>query len=268
MNRPMGERIKAGGAFVWRNLDAVFVIVVGVVVGALEVVGHPSPETVNAAILGLLAVTAVILLRIRRRRGELDEVREVASDALSERPYKVVWAKHEYDIRDEKYSTMRVTQQLRFIHNRVSTIAHWSQGNGKIESYDGRWRRSEGNDWMSAEMIHTMPIDGGSGEKVIYSFEEENSRGDILEWQVERHAVDRFPSAHEKVSLEPAAKSDHPRVMRVRWPENRPPKSVELRYRGKPGPSISTKKKAGRVEVVEKIPQLEVGESVEIRWSW
>ena len=198
----MGKHLKAFGLFVWRNLDAFFVIVVGLVVAFLEVVGHPSEEAVNAAILGLLAVTAIILLRIRGRRGELDDVIQVARDATSERPFQMVWAKNEWDIESRERATIRVSQQLRFIHNKVSTIDHWSQGEGAIESYDANWRRSEADDWVSAKKIYAMPIEGG--EKVIYSFEEENCRGDILEWKVERGAVGRFPTAHVRSRSRPS----------------------------------------------------------------
>ncbi|MFT3865933.1 MAG: hypothetical protein QM729_16835 [Solirubrobacterales bacterium] len=262
----MGGHLKAFGLFVWRNLDASFVIVVGLVVAALEIVGHPSEEAVNAAILGLLAVTAIILLRIRGRKGELDEVIQVARDAMSERPFQMVWAKNEWDIQSRERATIKVRQQLRFIHNKVSTIDHWSQGDGAIESYDACWRRSEADGWVPAKKIYAMPIEGG--EKVIYSFEEENCRGDILEWKVEREATDRFPTAHEKVSLEAIARSDHPREMRVVWPADAPPSRVELRQGGNPGRPLTTKTKNDRVEVAEQIPQLALGEVVEIRWMW
>jgi hypothetical protein len=262
----MGEKIKAGLRWIGGNLDALFVILVGGVVAVLEIVGHPSPEAVNAAILGLLAVTAIILLRIRRRRGELDDVIQVARDAMSERPFQMVWAKNEWDIESRQRATIKVRQQLRFIHNKVSTIDHWSQGGGRIESYDARWRRSEADDWVEAKKIYAMPIEGG--EKVIYSFDEENCRGDILEWKVERGAVDRFPTAHEKVSLEAIARSDHPREMRIIWPADAPPTRVELRQGGTPGKALTTKEVEGRQEVVEHIPQLALGESVEIRWMW
>lgn len=243
-----------------------FVVVVGVAVAILEIVGHPSEETVNAAILGLLAVTAIILLRIRRRKGELEEVIQISRDALSERPFQMVWAKNEWDIESRERATIRVCQQLRFIHNKVSTIDHWSQGEGKIESYVAGWRRSEADKWVEAKKIYSMPIEGG--EKVIYSFEEENFRGDMLEWKVERGSIGRFPMAHEKVSLEAIARSDHPREMKVIWPAEAPPSRVELRQGGTPGRPLTTKENNGRIEVVERIPQLGLGEEVEIRWTW
>lgn len=266
----MGSHLKALGLFIWRNLDAVVVIAVGVVVAFLEVVGRPSEEAVNAAILGLLAVTAVILLRIRRRRGELDEVIEVARDALSERPFQMAWAENEWNIQSRARAVITCKQQLRFIHDKVATIDHWSNGDGSNVDFKAWWRRSAGNDWMPAKKIYSMPIEGG--ENVIYSFEEENYRGDTLEWKVVRETENRFPKPHERVTLKAAAKSDHPRQMRVVWPADSPPSSVELRYRGNPGQEISRelspKRKAGRTEVTERIPKLAVGEVVEIRWFW
>jgi hypothetical protein len=262
----MTKHFKALGLFIWRNLDASLVIGVGAVACALELFGHPPEHVIDAAILGLLAVTAVVLLRIRRRRGELDEVIQVARDAVSERPYQMVSTLTEWDLQDRDRATIRVAQQLRFIHNMVSTIDHFSEGAGTIESYDARWRRTKDQSWMPAKKIHKMPIPGG--EKVIYSFEEENCRGDMLEWEIQREAHGRFPEAHEHVSLEAIANSDHPRQMRVIWPEDAPPKSVELRYEGKPGRSLNPKRKKNRMEVVESIPQLPIGDVVEIRWFW
>ncbi len=245
--------IKEAGLFVWRNLDAVFVIVVGLAVAVLQVVGRASEETVDAAILGLLAVTAVIPLRTRGRRGELDEVKEIARDALSERP-----------TRDRAVITS--TRRVRFIHDRVSTMEHWSDGDGTVLDHHAFWRRAEGRRWMPARKIHSMPIEGG--ENVIYCLEEENSRGDMLEWKVERETVGRFPQRHERVSLRAGARSDHPRQMRIMWPVDSPPSNVELRYRGNPGRELSPIKKADRMEVVERVPRLAVGEVVEIRWFW
>jgi hypothetical protein len=214
--------IKEAGLFIWRNLDAVFVIVVGLAVAVLQVVGRASEGAVDAAILGLLAVMAVILLRTRQRRGELDEVKEVARDALSERPFQMVWAKNEWDIQTRDRAVITSTRQVRFIHDRVSTMEHWSDGDGTV----------------------------------------------VLDWKVERETMGRFPNDHERVSLRAGARSDHPRQMRVVWPRDSPPSNVELRYRGNPGSELSPNKKAGRMEVVERVPRLAVGEVVEIRWFW
>ena len=56
--------------------------------------------------------------------------------------------------------------------------------------------------------------------------------------------------------------------MRVVWPMDAPPSRVELRQGGNPGKALTTKTKDGRVEVAEQIPQLALGEVVEIRWMW
>lgn len=257
---------KETGLFVWRNLDAVFAIVVGLAVAVLQVAGRASAAAVDAAILGLLAVMAVILLRARDRRGELDEVKELARDALSERPFQMVWAKNEWDIRTRDRAVITSTQQLRFIHDRVSTMEHCSDGEGKVIADTAFWRRSDGRRWMPAKKIHSMPIE--RGENVIYSLEEQNSRGDTLEWKVERQTQGRFPSEHESVSLTAAARSDHPREMRVVWPPDSPPGSVELRYGAGPARGLVPRRRAGRMEVLEAIPRLAVGEVVEIRWFW
>ena len=241
-------------------------IAVGFGVVCLQVVGEPKPELIDAAILGLLATTAIVLLRDRIGRDDLDDLRQLAGDAISDRPYEVVWQKNEWDIRSREHSTMRMTQQLRFTRNDISTIAHWSQGDGHIERYAAKWRRSQGASWIAAKKIHEFPIH--NGEKVIYSLDEEHSRGDMLDWCVERDAIDRFPGAHETASLEARAKSDHRRVMRVTWPADAAPSHVEIRFKGVPARTLSAKRKDGRPYVEEKIARLAIGEAVEIAWTW
>lgn len=264
--RGLKEWLKGVGRFAWKNADAVLVIVVAAGVVIAEVVGHPSTHVVDSAILVLLGATAFVLLRDREGRGELDGLRQLASDAISDRPYGVVWQKNEWDIKDREHSTMRMTQQLRFTRNDVSTIAHWNQGDGTIERYAAKWRRPDGSRWIPAKKIHEFPIH--NGEKVIYSLDEEHSRGDMLDWCVERDALHRFPGVHETASLEARANSDHPRVMHIIWPSAAPPSHVEIRFKGLPARTLSTKSKDGRPYVEEKIARLAIGEVVEIAWTW
>lgn len=257
---------KAFRKFAWHNLDALAVIVVGFGVVGFQIFGSPNPELIDVAILALLATTAIVLLRDRIGRDDLADLRQLAGDAISDRPYQVVWQENEWDIVSREHATMRMTQQLRFTRNDVSTIAHWSQGDGKIERYSAKWRRSKETSWIPAKKIHAFAIH--SGEKVIYSLDEEHSRGDMLDWCIEREATGRFPSEHEGVSLEARAKSDHSRLMRVTWPADATPSHVELRSKGRPARSLSTRRKGGRPFVEEKIAHLGIGEVVEIAWTW
>ena len=167
---------------------------------------------------------------------------------------------------DRDRTTVKVTQQLRFTRNDVSTITDWSQGAGRVERYEGQWRRSESEPWLPAKMIHKFSI--RNGEKVIYSLDEEHCRGDELYWCVEREAVGRFPNPHESVSLEARTKSDHPRVMYITWPPNAAPSHIEIRFEGQPARTLSAKRKNGRVYVEEKIVGLPVGKAVKIAWAW
>lgn len=262
----MWDWLKARGRFVWENLDAFLVIVVGLGVAILDVVGSPKPEIVNAAILGLLAVTAIVLLRDRSARDELGDLRQLAGDAISDRPYEVVWQENRWQLHDRRAATVEVTERLRFTQNDVSTIADWSQGPGRVERYDARWRRTDEEQWIPAEEIHTFAI--RNGEKVIYSLDVEHCRGDMLEWRTERRTLDRFPSAHESVTLEARTKADHPRLMEITWPPGAPPSHVEIRFNDQPARTLTASEKDGRMHVEEKISGLPVGESVTIAWNW
>ena len=258
--------LKGAGNFVWRHADAFFVI--GVAVGVLltEALGNPAQEVVDSAVLGLLAAVAFMLLRDRVERDDLTNLKVLAGDAISDRPYEIVKQDNHWDLATRERTTMRAVEQLRFTRNDVSTIADWSTGDGEVVRYEARWKRPSSDTWIDAKKIHEFPI--RNGEKVIYSLEEEHCRGDMLDWFVEREAVGRFPGAHESVSLSARTKSDYPRVMRVTWPEGVTPSHVELRYKGQPARPLYTRSKDGRVYVEETINELPVGEAVEIAWTW
>jgi hypothetical protein len=260
------EKARTGLRFVWRNADAVLVIAVALGVVIVEVVGSPSPEVVDSAILGLLGVTAVVLLRDRVGRDDLAAVRKLAGDAISDRPYEVVWQNNHWDLRDRENTTIKVTEQLRFTRNDVATIAHWSRGDGVDQRNDAKWRRSKDKPWIEAEKIYEFPV--RNGKKVIYCFDEEHSRGDMLDWSIERDAIGRFPTKHEGVELHARTKSDHPRVMRITWPADAPPSHVEIRHGTLPARILAARRKNGRHYVEEKIAGLAIGEVVRIDWTW
>lgn len=261
-----GSKARAAGRFVWHNLDAVLVMAVAAVILAIEVVGSPSPRLINSVILLLLGISAFALLRDRAHQVRLDELRQLAGDAVSDRAYEVVWQENEWDLKDRQNTTVRVTEQLRITHNDVATIAHWSQGDGSDTRNDARWRRDQDTPWIDARNVHEFPVRGG--KKVIYCFDEEHQRGDMLEWCIERDAVGRFPTQHEGVRLKARTKADHPRVMRIVWPASSPPSHVEIRLGARPARMITPRRKNGRAFVEEKIAGLANGESAEIAWTW
>jgi len=264
--RVVGRWLKDAALFALKNADAFLAIAVAAAVIVSLAVGNPSSEVVNAAILGLLAAVALALLRNRSGAGGLDDLRRLARDAMTDRPYQVIHQTNEWDIRDRDHVKTRLSQELCFTRNDVSTIEHSSQGEGTVESYAAKWRRSATSEWIPAKKIHAMPIE--RGEKVIYSLEEEHCRGDVLEWCIEREAVGRFPRDHERVTLEAKAISSHPRVMKIIWPKERDPKHVEIRFGDQPAKPLKPKRRKGRLEVEEKISFRKIGEEVAILWNW
>lgn len=264
--RAIGRWLKGAALFALRNADAFLAMAVAVAVIISLAVGNPSTEVVDAAILGLLAAVALALLRNRSGAGGLDDLRQLAGDAMTDRPYVVIHQTNEWDIWDRDHVKTRLRQELRFTRNDVSTIEHSSQGDGTVESYVAQWRRSPSSEWIRAKKIHAMAIE--RGEKVIYSLEEEHCRGDMLEWCIEREALGRFPSDHERVTLEAKAVSDHPRVMRIMWPKEHEPKHVEIRFGDQPARPLKPRRRKGRLEVEEKISFQRIGEEVAILWNW
>ncbi len=264
--RAIGRWLKDTALFAFKNADVFFAMAVAVAVIVALAIGKPSTEVVDAAILGLLAAVSLALLRDRSGAGGLDDLRQLARDALTDRPYLVIHQTNEWDILDRDHVKTRLSQQLRFTRNGVSTIEHSSQGEGTVESYSAQWRRSSSSKWIPAKKIHAMAIE--RGEKVIYSLEEEHCRGDMLDWCIEREAVGRFPRDHERVTLEAKAISDHPRAMKIIWPTEREPKHVEIRFGDEPAKPLKLKRRKGRLEVEEKISFRKIGEEVAILWTW
>ncbi|MGN6216363.1 MAG: hypothetical protein ACTHN7_05335 [Solirubrobacterales bacterium] len=268
--RRISQIIEKIARFSWENADAVLVIVVGIGVAALEIFGNPSKEVVDGAILALLAATAVVLLRDREERraehGELAALKQLANDAISDRPYEVVWQTNHWDLVERHRAVVTQIEQIRITRIDVATNFQWSRGDGETESTDARWRRSRSAAWISAKKIYDFPVRGGIKE--IFCFDEEHSQGDMLEWCTERVFRNRFPSDHEGVELEARVKSDHPRTLRITWPADSPPSHVEMRHGAQPARMLSPKRKKGRCFVEEKVPGLQIGEVVRIDWTW
>ena len=91
----------------------------------------------------------------------------------------------------------------------------------------------------------------------------------MLDWCIEREAVNRFPNAHEAVTLSARTQSDdYARVVKITWPEGADPSNVEIRFKGRPAQPLRAQRKGNREYVEETITELPVGDSVKIAWRW
>lgn len=257
---------KRAALFVLQNGDAFLAIVVAITVIAAEAFGEPSREVVDSAILALLGAIAVALLRDRGKSRELDDLRQLAEDAVCERPYIVVWQANHWDLIDRDNARVTCTEQLRFTRQEVSENFLWSNGPGIVQHVTARWRRSRHDAWVQGQKIHELSARGGTKE--IFSFNDEHARGDMLEWCVERDIQGQFPDANEGVAVEAATKSEHPRELRITWPRDAAPTRVEIREGNRPARTVKPSTREGRPYVEEKVSGLRVGEIVEIDWSW
>jgi hypothetical protein len=221
---------------------------------------------VDSAILILLGATAFVLLQERRGRAGLEVVRQLAEDAISDRPYIVVWQHGHWDLRDRDTVVVTKTEQIRFTRNDVATNFQWSSGPGEVRSTTAKWRRGRTFSWIPARKVHEFATRGGVKE--IYCFDEEHSRGDMLDWCVEREIVGQFPDAHEGIEVTARTKSDHPRVYRITWPAGSPPSHVEIRRGAEPARPLITRTKEGRPYIEERVSGLSVGEALNIDWTW
>lgn len=266
MWRAIGGRIKSAVLFMLENGDSFLAMGVALGVIILIVVGHPSTELIDAAVLGLLGTVALAILR-NREREDLSALHQLAGDAISDRPFQVVWQKNHWNLVSRDMVESKETELVRFTRNDVATIAHWSRGDGDVQDTKAKWRRQRNEDWIEARKLDSFPVARG-GVKTIYCFDEEHNRGDMLEWSIERQVAGAFPTSHEAVRIRARTGADYPRILRVTWPHDSPPKSVQIRYEHQAGRVLEPKEKDGRRYVEEKVPQLGIGQAVEIGWNW
>src|SRR3954451_9920407 len=127
MRRAIGGRIKSAVLFMLENGDSFLAMGVALGVIILIVVGHPSTELIDAAVLGLLGTVALAILR-NREREDLSALHQLAGDAISDRPFQVVWQKNHWNLVSRDMVESKETELVRFTRNDVATIAHWSRG--------------------------------------------------------------------------------------------------------------------------------------------
>jgi hypothetical protein len=285
-------RVQRAAKFARANIDTLLAIVAAAVFFVLDLFSVVDTTTVSSATLALLGVVAFVLLRDRGERealfgsrqhldrvlaglepslSELDDLKQIAEDALCELPYEVLSQTCEWDISSRDRSVAITTLRVRFIRGYISTMENWCRGSGKLEEWQGFWKFPRDAGWNEAEAIHEDgDVDGGT--KKIFALDREHSRNDVIDWRVRRVAVGRFPKSSESVSLQPLApEADHPRRLRVVWPADRPPASVSLRYGQQETIALRpsrTEDDPPRALVEQEINDLVRHGRVQVTWIW
>jgi hypothetical protein len=280
------SRFKRAVGFTWTNLDALLVIVAAAVVFALDLTSTVEQEVVGSATLALLGVTAFVLLRDRRERapliefrkrvdhtlGEFDDLKRLASDALSEHPYDVLSQVSEWDISSRESVLATTTQRVQFTRGNVSTMEDWCAGPGKVKEWRGLWRfpDQDESEWVKSKGIHTTEIDGGV--KKIFALPHEHARTDQLDWRIERSTRGRFPANSESISVRSAGSTaDHPVTVRVTWPKGIRPRGVALRCGDEGRRTLELVPVPGdpeRMRVEEDLVDLSRHGVVVLSWTW
>jgi len=258
--------LKRTALFVVKNGDAFIAIFVAACVIGAEAFGEPSAGLVDTAILALLGAISIAILRDRGKSRNLDDLKRLAEDAVSERPYVVVWQENHWDLLDRQNARVTCVEEVRFTRQNISETFLWSNGPGTVERVRAKWRRSNRDTWVDGKKIDTLAVRGGTKE--VFSFNDEHGRGDVLEWCVEREIRGQFPDVNEGVAVEAETKSDHPRSLRITWPPDARPSRVEIREGSRPARSLRPRTKNGRSYVEEKVAALKIGEIIKIDWSW
>ncbi len=278
--------LKSAAGFAWRNLDALLVIAAAAVVFVLDLTSSVDQEVVGSATLALLGVTAFVLLRDRRERapliefrervdatlGEFEDLKRLASDALSEHPYDVLSQTSEWDIVTRDTALATTTKRVQFTRGNISTMEDWCSGPGKLRKWRGRWRfpDQDETEWVDAKGIHKTEIDGGI--KKIFALPHEHARTDQLDWRVERHGEGRFPGSSESISVRSeGSRVDHPMTIRVTWPKGVRPRGVALRCGEQGRVALELIQDPGdpeRLRAEEVITDLARHGIVALSWTW
>jgi hypothetical protein len=244
------------------------VIGLAAVVLLVEAADSPSVSFVNAAILALLGITAIILLRDRQGRARVGEIASFVEDLRSDRPYQVQSEVNRWEIDDQggRAATFTKTQRLVFTRNEVCTLEHWCGGTGEVDLCQADWRIDESGPWIGATTIHDFGMDGG--RNYIFSLDTERSRGDTLHWRVTRKLSERFLGSRESVSLKLQAPTHRPRLQVV-WPKDREPHNVEIRHDGGAGRKLAVRHQGdGRAYVDEQLAVGTANTLAKIEWTW
>lgn len=261
------EKFKLAVLFVIENLDAFLVMAVATAIVVLDIADSQLDEqVVSSATLALLGVTAFLLLRDRRSRVDLGELRQIATDALSDLPYDIIWQSNEWDLESRDKATVKMERRVRFTRNQLSTMAHWNTGPGRVLRCDARWRRTPDDSWVEAKLIDAFSVRGG--KKQMFSLGQEHSRGDTLEWCVEMEVEGRFSDAHQSVIHEARVESDYPRSVRILWPATDAPSNVEMVLGEGPARPLALQSVDGRNLIEETVGRLRKDEIFKISWIW
>jgi hypothetical protein len=257
----------AAARFVVEYLDGILVIAIAAVVAYLDITNPDlDAQKVSSATLALLGATAFILMRDRRSRADLSDLRKIAADALSDLPYDIVWQVNEWELKDRERATVRMRRGVRFIRHQESTMAHWSSGPGEITRCEAKWRRNAKKSWNEAKEIDSISV--RRGKKRTFSLGMEQARGDRLEWCVEMDVLGRFSGANQSVTHEAKVASDYPRSVRIVWPADERPRDVVMTLGDRPASELRPKTRKRRAYIEETVGRLSAGEEFKISWIW
>lgn len=271
-----GGRTKRSLRYIWANLDAFIIIAIATAVLLYTIVEAPKPDLLQRTIVALLGVLAFALLRDRRDRDELGRVWEhlgnldqFVADVAQDVSYRVKHETNSWNIETSERATLERIQEVCFTRNGISTFDHWSSGRGgSVVSCKAFAKYSpDATGWTSLD----KPLEFGhdNGDKYIFSLGATHDRGDELEWRIVAELAGRFPATRESVSIRFAAETHQP-VMRVVWPEDKPPTHVEIKVGDQPKRQLHPMRMDGsnRLFVEERVIPTRIDDSATIEWVW
>jgi hypothetical protein len=268
---------KKAATWIWRELDAVIAIALGIAFAVLGVLNVAQSDVLTAATLTLLAVLAFAIVRDRAARKSLvagtRQVQEAIAqidDSISSlrtgEPYRVLTQLVEWDLitDDGEFAVVRKTMRLRFLQNDVASLMDFVQTDGRVSNAT----------YSPGRKVDEFTVAGRRYDLV--SLRRLMQAGDELNFEVYREVHGSFPGSQEWVSASVLTPTEV-LTIKLTWPKDRPPKSeVRVEHSTAAGRHLNfarrdidiTELPDGRTRLSHVVDQPAEGTTVSILWDW
>ena len=216
----------------------------------------------------LLGALSFVIFRERWERAKASESveRAVASFGI-EKPWQVLDEILTWDIRSPSSASTVSQRDIRFLGTEVFTIHEFERGtSGSVTQ-----RRARGavrGEQLQPLQVVEPGILGPEGRVYhVIVLDGMRRRGDRMDLRYERQLTNSFLADRENVGVVVQNEIDR-LVVRVQWPDGKRPTSVRLERPDRESKSLEPKIRSGRATIQETIDHPELGDVINITWTW
>jgi hypothetical protein len=252
--------------------DLLLAAIGAAVIAGLGLADALKRDHLTEATLGVLAVVSATLVRDRWRRDRIGEAVTAVTAKLNasvpQEAWRLLEAEFTWDIQARGTAKTTSRRVLEFLTGDIVAIHEWTSADGKEEAYECVGGPPGGAKWPLIEGEKIGSGTPGSPARVL-QLGGMAHRGQTFEVITSRTLIDTFPKGQERVNIaigRPTEKA----VLKIIWPTNRPPKSVNVMINDRPAgdltPSLRTAE--GRKKLEWPAPDPQVRDDYVISWDW